>query len=136
MNNLSNYIQEKLILNKDSKKQEPKKRASVDKVIEYLNNITDDNNPKVRWAQDTFYDKHWENIKIKTKHQKKIPDLIPANYFISQIFEPGEIAISPFYNKYFKDNTGVIDMCMIHTQANGEYIILVYDSRLDDKFKL
>lgn len=134
MKQLKDIINEKLIIHKDSKTKKPIERASVDDIIKYLNSITDNYN--IKWGIDVFVENHWKKDQLN-KHKDEISDIIPANYFISQLLEIGKTPIKNIYDQIFKNNKGVIDIHLTHIKStNDEYFCLVYDNRLDPNFKI
>ena len=134
---LKTFIQEKLIINKDSKINKDK-QINVDDVILYLNRICFEKSIIVAISEDQFYDQHWNSSEQKL-HQEDIPDIIPANYFITTSLKSiNRFKVISVLNEKLENN-GLIDIKILENKINkkSDYapVCLVFDGRLNKDLK-
>lgn len=133
MKNLINTIQEKLIINNNSK---IKKRIipSMENIIAYL---TETYNLKLEiwklWQQDEFYDSHYSD-KLINSFDKPI---IPQNYFRTKPVlrkEDVEALIEKLKNDEYNDGIIYVKELGELNGPNTNSVGLIYDYTLDKYF--
>ena len=135
---LKKFIQEKLIINTDSKINKDNKQINIDDVILYLNRICFEKSIIVAINQDQFYDQHWNSDEQK-QHQEDIPDIGPDNYFITTCLKLiNRFQVSSILNGKLENN-GLIDIKVLANKISkkSDYapICLVFDGRLNKDLK-
>lgn len=133
MKNLINIIQEKLIINKNSKIKK-KNNPSIENILAYL---TETYNLKSEiwklWQQDEFYDSHYSDKLINSLNKP----IIPQNYFCTKpVLRKEDVEALIGKIKMDEYNNGIIyvrELGMLNG-PNTNSVGLIYDYTLDKYF--
>ena len=133
MKNLINTIQEKLIINKNSKIKK-KNNPSIENILSYL---TETYNLKFEiwglWEQDEFYDSHYSDKLINSFNKP----IIPQNYFHTKPVlrkQDVNVLIKKLKNDEYNNGIIYVKELGVLNGPNTNSIGLIYDYTLDKYF--